>query len=47
MCLGAGISLAKHGKEELKKENIWTTLVADAIVIALLWWGGFFDALIK
>ena len=36
-----------HGKEKNGKYNIWTSLLAAALVILLLIWGGFFDVFIK
>lgn len=37
----------KHGREKSGKENFWTSLVAMAITVGLLIWGGFFDNLFK
>ena len=44
MAVGTGIELAHHG--EIKKEskyNVLTTLGAHLFMIAILYWGGFFD----
>lgn len=43
--LGFGISLATH--EETRTQNAIVSLVATIINLALLYWGGFFDCLIK
>lgn len=31
-----------HGKPKTGKNNFFATLIATAIEIGLLWWGGFF-----
>lgn len=36
-----GMSAAKHGEPKTGKENAWASLVAMAIQVALLYWGGF------
>jgi len=36
----------QHGKERTP-HNFWNTLVATVITISLMYWGGFFDAMIK
>lgn len=41
--LGLGMSLAEHGKVELKQESFFKRLFSVAIHLLLLWWGGFFD----
>lgn len=40
ICLG--MSLAKNGKVEIRKESFAMTCVSVAIHATLLWWGGFF-----
>lgn len=40
--IGLGNSLCNHGNVKEEKYNFWTTLVAIAIEVALLKWGGFF-----
>lgn len=45
--LALGMELAKHGEvKKATKYNFWTTFFAQAVTIALLYWGGFFDALL-
>lgn len=39
-----GINLAHHGKPKTGKENALYTILATAIHVSLLWWGGFFKA---
>ena len=41
---GAGllISAHEHGKYKTRKHNFWETLIATAVEVGLLWWGGFF-----
>ena len=40
--LGAGIALAKHGEPRRDKYNFWTSMLSEAIVITILYCGGFF-----
>lgn len=40
--MGIGISLEQHGKPKEGVENVWTTIIATAVFMALLWAGGFF-----
>lgn len=37
-----GMSLADDGKVKIQKESFWLSLVSCGIMLALLWWGGFF-----
>lgn len=37
-----GIAAAQHGHPKKGNESIWQTLVANAIMAAILYWGGFF-----
>ena len=41
--LGLGISLEQHGKPKTGTESFWKSLLATAIIFALLIWGGFFS----
>lgn len=43
--LGVGVVTAKHGQPR-GNYSIFTTLFAEAIMVALLYWGGFFDGII-
>lgn len=38
-----GMALGLHGKPRESRYNFWTTAIADAIHIALLYWGGFWS----
>jgi hypothetical protein len=40
--LALGSSLAKHGEPKNGTYNFGTQLVAEIIIIGLLYWGGFF-----
>ena len=40
--IGLGMSLANDGEVRMKKEGFWLSLVSCGIMLALLWWGGFF-----
>lgn len=42
LVLGAGMELARHGQPKTGEHNVITTLIASAIILALLAWGGFF-----
>lgn len=45
ICIYGGgllISAHEHGKYKTKKHSFWETLIAVAIELGLLWWGGFF-----
>jgi hypothetical protein len=39
--LGVGLTWAKHGKPRDGTENVGTSILATAISVAILWWGGF------
>ena len=41
--MSLGLSLARHGKPKKGKENFWAALIAAAMEIGLLIWGGFFS----
>ena len=41
LCLEIGVYFAKHG-ESRGTYNAWVHLVDVAILVGLLWWGGFF-----
>lgn len=43
---GLGITIAQHGQPR-KDENAWSTLIASAIVLALLYFGGFFNGMFQ
>lgn len=42
IALNLGVVLAKHGEVKPHKTSLWTQLLNLAIVLPLLWWGGFF-----
>ena len=41
--LSIGSSLESHDKPKTGKNSFWSSLISNAILLALLWWGGFFD----
>jgi len=43
---GLGITLAKHG-EPRDPYNFWGTLLSTAMLLGILYWGGFFDCFFK
>ena len=44
--IGLLIAANQHGKERTP-HNFWVTLVASLIPISLMYWGGFFDVMVK
>ncbi len=38
-----GMACAKHGEPKTGTDNGWITTIASAIVLSILWWGGFFS----
>ena len=45
--IGLLIASNEHGKDKKGKHNFWTTLIAASLVLYLLYWGGFFDVILK
>jgi hypothetical protein len=46
--IGIGIEIAKDGQmKEPKKYNAKVHIIATIITLSLLYWGGFFDNIIK
>ncbi len=41
IALGLGFSLAKHGQPR-ENHNLTKDCISTAILLAILWWGGFF-----
>lgn len=42
MMIGVGFNLAVHGNPKTGNESFFTSLVSNAIMFSLLYWGGFF-----
>ena len=42
-----GVGAANHGNIKSERVNFWTNLVCGLIGQGLLFWGGFYDKLIK
>ena len=42
MLVGLVVAIAKHGEPKGTTYDFGTTLVADALILGLLYWGGFF-----
>ncbi|QXF03598.1 MULTISPECIES: hypothetical protein [Xanthomonas] len=40
--LELGLEIAKHGEPKTGRHNAGSTIVATILILALLWWGGFF-----
>ena len=45
--IGVGIVLARHGKAKDESYNFFSTLFHSSILWAILYWGGFFDSILK
>lgn len=41
--LGLGIAFAQHGQPKTGNHNAGITVVGTALVLLLMWWGGFFS----
>ncbi len=46
-CIALGISLAKHGEPKNDNYSFGYSLTSCAFLFSMLYWGGFFDTLIK
>lgn len=44
LAMGSGIALAKNGEPNTGKYSIIRTLIAQGILISILYWGGFWSA---
>lgn len=44
--MGLGLIMAKHGQPRDEEYNIWTSLFAQIVVFAILYWGNFFTPLL-
>lgn len=42
LMLGMGVALSRHGQPKTGAHNAMYDIVATAIVVSLLYWGGFF-----
>ncbi|WP_172453037.1 hypothetical protein [Xanthomonas arboricola] len=40
--LGIGLEIARHGEPKTGHHDAVSSIVATFLIIALLWWGGFF-----
>jgi LPXTG-motif cell wall-anchored protein len=38
-----GLAIANNGKPKTGNESIWISLISSGLVLALLFWGGFFS----
>ena len=47
LAMSTGMYLAKHGEPRDDTYNFWYALLSDAIILGLLYWGGFFDVFFK
>lgn len=47
ICLGSVTQIKNHGKTRVSEYNFTYWLVTNALMFAILLWGGFFDPLIK
>lgn len=44
LLLGAGVTIAKYGETKVSKYN-WIDFVGSALILTLLYYGGFFSSL--
>lgn len=42
MCIGVGMTCAKHGQPKSGEHDGWVTIISAGITVAILWAGGFF-----
>lgn len=42
IAMSLGIHLANHGEPKDGTYNFWLELISEAIMVSLLFWGGFF-----
>lgn len=42
LAMGIGISMSRHGDPKTGTHSVWSTIFATTIVVAILYWGGFF-----
>jgi len=47
IAIGLGMTFAKHGEPKTGKENGWVSLISCAIVLFILYKGGFFNVLLS
>ena len=45
--ISLGIIITKHGEDKEGKHNFVVTLISNAVVLGILYWGGFFDVFSK
>jgi hypothetical protein len=46
-CVGIGMAIEGHGKTKFGTENMWTSFIAGAVTLFLLFAGHFFDVFFK
>jgi len=44
LAMGAGVALAKNGQPNTGKHNFFSTLIAQGVLVSILYWGGFWSA---
>lgn len=42
LLIGTGLQLAVHGQPRTGKVDALVTVASTCVILALLWWGGFF-----
>lgn len=45
MSVEVGCSMMQHGEPKRGEYSVWSTILSMAVVVGLLYWGGFFDVL--
>lgn len=41
--MAIGIELPQHGETYMSKHNAFISMIGTALMLGLLWWGGFFS----
>lgn len=47
MAMGLGINLVNHGEPKEGNNNVLYNIIATAVILGLLFWGGYFDKLLE
>jgi hypothetical protein len=46
-CAGVGMCLVRHGQPKRGEHDAFVDIIAGGMILGILYWGGFFDCLIK
>lgn len=45
--IGLGMTITEHGNDKKGKHNAWDSIIAQLIIVVVLYYGGFFNPLFK